>query len=143
MAGAVLGVIAAHLMFGAAPFQMSEHARSGAPQLFSEFIATSGLLCLIWGCSRRRAESVPFSVGLYITGAYWFTASTSFVNPAVTIARALTNTFTGIRPADAPGFALAQLLGAAAATMFFRWLVPALSGDAKDIVVPHQIAKAK
>ncbi len=123
--GAVLGVAVAHLMFGAPVFAASEHVRAGLPQLFSEFVATFGLLGVIWGCSRRHAQLVPFAVGAYITAAYWFTASTSFANPAVTIARAMTDTFSGIRPTDAPGFIAAQLLGAAAATALFRWLVPA------------------
>jgi glycerol uptake facilitator-like aquaporin len=132
--GAIAGVLAAHLMFGETLLQVSEHARAGAPQMFSEFIATFGLLSVIWGCSRHRAESVAFAVGLYITGAYWFTASTSFANPAVTIARTMTNTFAGIRPMDAPGFIAAQLVGATAATLLFRWLLPTL--DARDVVVP-------
>ena len=133
LAGAVAGVFAAHLMFGEEPFQLSQHVRAGGAQLFSEFVATFGLLAVIWGCSRKRSESVPVAVGLYITGAYWFTASTSFANPAVTVARALTNTFAGIRPADAPGFIAAQLAGAAAATLLFRWLVPALTSDAREV----------
>lgn len=124
LAGAVVGVFAAHLMFGEELFQLSQHVRAGGAQLFSEFVATFGLLAVIWGCSRKRSESVPAAVGLYITGAYWFTASTSFANPAVTAARALTNTFAGIRPADAPGFIAAQLAGAAVATLLFRWLAP-------------------
>jgi glycerol uptake facilitator-like aquaporin len=124
LAGAVAGVLTAHLMFGEAVFQLSHHVRAGAAQMFSEFVATFGLLAVIWGCSRKRAESVPVAVGLYITGAYWFTASTSFANPAVTVARALTNTFAGIRLADAPGFIVAQFAGATVATLFFRWLVP-------------------
>ena len=127
LAGAIAGVLAAHLMFGEAPFQLSHHVRAGAAQLFSEFVATFGLLTVIWGCSRKRAESVPVAVGLYIMGAYWFTASTSFANPAVTAARALTNTFAGIRPADAPGFIVVQFAGAVAATLFFRWLGPAVA----------------
>ena len=131
LVGAVVGVLAAHLMFGEALFQLSHHVRAGGAQLFSEFVATFGLLAVIWGCSRRRSESVPLAVGLYITGAYWFTASTSFANPAVTAARALTNTFAGIRPADAPGFVAAQLAGALVATLFFRWLVPASTTDAE------------
>ena len=102
--GAFIGVGAAHLMFGEAFIQISQHARAGGGQLFSEFVATFGLLCVIWGCVRLRSEAVPIAVGLYITGAYWFTASTSFANPAVTLARAFTNTFAGIRPVDAPGF---------------------------------------
>jgi glycerol uptake facilitator-like aquaporin len=136
-AGAVGGVFAAHLMFGEALFQLSQHVRAGSAQLFSEFVATFGLLAVIWGCSRKRAESVPAAVGLYITGAYWFTASTSFANPAVTAARALTNTFAGIRPADAPGFIAAQLAGALVATLLFSWLVPALTTEAKDVIVPR------
>jgi glycerol uptake facilitator-like aquaporin len=136
-AGAVLGVCAAHLMFAEPVLQISEHVRAGGSQLFSEFIATFGLLSVIWGCGRLRTEAVPFAVGLYITGAYWFTASTSFANPAVTLARAFTNTFSGIRPADAPGFIAAQLAGAFAATFLFRWLVPSLPGQALDVVIPH------
>jgi len=138
LAGGVAGVSVAHLMFGEALLQVSQRVRAGSAQLFSEFVATFGLLAIIWGCSRRRPESVPMAVGLYITGAYWFTASTSFANPAVTVARALTNTFAGIRPADAPGFIAAQLVGAVIATLFFRWLVPALSTEAKDVVVPRR-----
>ena len=101
--GAFLGVGAAHLMFGQALLQVSHYARAGGGQLLSEFIATFGLLCVIWGCARLRSEAVPVGVGLYTTGAYWSTASTSFANPPVTLARAFTDTF-GIRPADAPGF---------------------------------------
>src|SRR4029077_4970699 len=108
--------------FGEELFQLSERVRAGGPQVFSEFVATFGLLAVVWGCSRRRSESAPMAVGLYITGAYWFTASTSFANPAVTAARALTNTFAGIRPGDAPGFIVAQFAGAVVATLFFRWL---------------------
>ena len=115
----------AHLMFGFPLFSVSRHARSGGAQVFSEFVATFGLLAVSWGCSRVRANSVPFAVGAYIAAAYWFTASTSFANPAVTLARAATDTFAGIRPADAPGFIAAQVLGAAAATGLFSWLVPA------------------
>jgi glycerol uptake facilitator-like aquaporin len=123
LAGAFAGVAAAHLMFGNAVFSASRHARSGAAQMFSEFVATFGLLAVILGCARFRSSAVPFAVGAYITGAYWFTSSTSFANPAVTLARAATDTFAGIRPADAPGFILAQLAGAAAATLLFRWLL--------------------
>lgn len=122
--GAVGGVAMAHSMFGEPLFAASQHVRAGAPQLFSEFIATFGLLSVIWGVSRRNPQFTPFAVGAYITAAYWFTASTSFANPAVTLARSLTNTFSGIRPADAPGFILAQVAGAAAATALFRFLVP-------------------
>lgn len=135
--GAILGVLAAHVMFQEPVLQVSGHVRSGGAQLFSEFIATFGLLSVIWGCARFRSELAPFAVGLYITGAYWFTASTSFANPAVTFARSLTNTFAGIRPVDAPGFIGAQLVGAFAATMFFRWLTPPLSKQAPNMVVSH------
>jgi glycerol uptake facilitator-like aquaporin len=125
--GAFLGVAAAHLMFSEPVLQLSRHVRSGGAQLFSEFLATFGLLCTVWGCARSRPSAVPFAVGAYITGAYWFTSSTSFANPAVTLARAASDTFAGIRPIDAPGFIAAQLLGAAAATVLFRWLTPASS----------------
>ena len=137
LAGAFAGVAAAHLMFGEPLFSASRHIRSGGAQLFSEFIATFGLLCVIWGCSRLRSSAVPFAVGAYITGAYWFTASTSFANPAVTLARAASDTFAGIRPADAPGFIIAQIAGSAAATLLFRWLVPSLPQAADAVVVSH------
>ena len=122
--GAFAGVAVAHAMFGEAVFSASRHVRAGAPQLFSEVVATFGLLAVIWGCVRRRPAAVPFAVGAYITAAYWFTSSTSFANPAVTLARAASDTFAGIRPVDAPGFVGAQLVGAAAATALFTWLVP-------------------
>ncbi len=137
LAGAFSGVAAAHAMFGLPIFTASRHVRAGGAQVFSEFVATFGLLSVIWGCARLRSSAVPFAVGCYITGAYWFTASTSFANPAVTLARAASDTFAGIRPSDAPGFILAQLAGAAAATVLFRWLVPTLAKDAKAVVVPH------
>jgi glycerol uptake facilitator-like aquaporin len=141
LVGAFVGVAAAHLMFGQALFSASQHVRSGGSQAFSEFVATFGLLTVIWGVSRRRAESVPLAVGAYITAAYWFTASTSFANPAVTLARAATDTFAGIRPADVPAFVVAQLSGAAAATVLFRWLVPSLPTRAAAVVVPRVQAK--
>ena len=122
--GAFAGVAIAHVMFGEPLFTASRHARDGLPQLVSEFVATFGLLAVIWGCVRSRADVVPFAVAAYITAAYWFTASTSFANPAVTMARAATDTFAGIRPADAPGFIVAQLAGGGAATALFRWLLP-------------------
>jgi glycerol uptake facilitator-like aquaporin len=137
VSGAVLGVWAAHAMFGEPVLMLSTHARMGPAQIFSEFVATFGLLSVIWGCSRRRATAVPFAVAAYITAAYWFTASTSFANPAVTIARALTDTFAGIRPADVPGFIAGQAAGATAATLLFRWLVPALPATADQVVVPR------
>ena len=124
MVGAYLGVACAHLMFGLPSFSASRHARSGSAQMFSEFIATFGLVSVIWGCSRLRSSTLPFAVGAYITAAYWFTASTSFANPAVAMARAATDTFSGIRPVDVPGFLVAQFLGAIGATALFRWLVP-------------------
>jgi glycerol uptake facilitator-like aquaporin len=124
VAGAFVGVAAANSMFGAPAFFASRHAREGMPQLLSEAIATFGLLATIWGCARRRPSSVPFAVAAYITGAYWFTASTSFANPAVTLARSATDTFAGIRPTDVPGFIGAQIIGAAAATALFSWLIP-------------------
>jgi glycerol uptake facilitator-like aquaporin len=135
--GAFAGVAAAHLMFGEAIFAASRHVRSGPAQMFSEFVATFGLLAVIWGCVRLRSSVVPFAVGAYITGAYWFTSSTSFANPAVTLARSMTDTFSGIRPDDVPGFIVAQLAGATAATALFAWLVPPLRNEAKDVVLPH------
>jgi glycerol uptake facilitator-like aquaporin len=135
--GAFVGVATAHAMFGLPLFSASHHSRAGSAQVFSEFVATFGLLSVIWGCARLRSSAVPFAVGCYITGAYWFTASTSFANPAVTLARAASDTFAGIRPTDAPGFIVAQLAGAAAATALFRWLVPTLAKDSKAVVMPH------
>ena len=121
--GAIVGVAIAHTMFGLPLFSASHHVRTGSAQFFSECIATFGLLAVIQSTAHYRAAITPFAVAAYITAAYWFTASTSFANPAVTLARAATNTFAGIRPIDAPGFILAQLLGAAAATILFRWLL--------------------
>jgi glycerol uptake facilitator-like aquaporin len=134
--GAFTGVLCAHLMFALPFYSVSRHARSGLSQQFSEFIATFGLLVVIWGCVRLRSAATPFAVGAYITAAYWFTASTSFANPAVTMARCVTDTFAGIRPGDAWGFIMAQLLGAACATALFRWLVPSLPKVAEDVVLP-------
>lgn len=128
--GAFAGVAAAHGMFENPLFFASEHVRTGVSQWWSEFVATFGLIAVIIGCSRSRPAVTPFAVAAYITAAYWFTSSTSFANPAVTLARAATNTFAGIRPADAPGFIIAQLLGAAAATLVFCWLYPAPPKDA-------------
>lgn len=136
-AGAFVGVGAANLMFEKPLFFASQHVRHGNAQLLSEFIATFGLLSVIWGCVRVKSTAVPFAVGAYITAAYWFTASTSFANPAVTLARAASDTFAGIRLADVPGFVLVQLLGAAAATALFRWLIPSLPAVADEVLVPH------
>lgn len=130
VAGAFVGVAAAHAMFGEPLYFASGHARTGFAQWWSECVATFGLVGVIIGCSRSRPALTPFAVAAYITSAYWFTASTSFANPAVTLARAASDTFAGIRPSDAPGFILAQLAGAAAATLLFSWLYPAPPADA-------------
>jgi glycerol uptake facilitator-like aquaporin len=124
LVGAFAGVLTAHGMFDLPLVQSSAHVRDGGPLLWSECVATFGLLAVIFGCARQRPKDVPFAVAAYIVAAYWFTASTSFANPVVTIARAATDTFAGIRPADVPGFIVAQLLGASAATALFHWLVP-------------------
>jgi len=143
IAGAYLGVAVAHGMFELPLFTASQHVRAGAAQFLSEFVASFGLLATIWGVARRRATAVPFAVAAYIVAAYWFTASTSFANPAVTLARAASDTFAGIRPADAPAFIVAQLLGASAATLLFRWLAPALPRVASEVIVPHPEAGAE
>jgi glycerol uptake facilitator-like aquaporin len=123
--GGLVGTLLAHLMFAEPLFSRSHHQRAGWPQLLSEFVATFGLLSVIWGCSRTKsAMATPVAVGGYITAAYWFTASTSFANPAVTLARSITDTFTGIRPADVLPFMAAQIAGAIAATKLFEWLIP-------------------
>ena len=136
-AGAAVGVLAAHVMFQEPLVRFGTRVRGGGAGMFSEALATFGLLSVIWGCSRRRAALAPFAVAAYITGAYWFTSSTSFANPAVTAARALTDTFAGIRPADVPGFIASQCVGAAAATMLFRWLIPEAGEHADQVIVPH------
>jgi glycerol uptake facilitator-like aquaporin len=120
--GAILGVWAAHLMFELPMWQVSGTARTGVGQWFAEAVATFGLLLTIFGCSSRTPLAVPYAVGLYITSAYWFTASTSFANPAVTIARGLSDTFAGIAPAGVVGFIAAQLVGMLAAVVLGRWL---------------------
>jgi glycerol uptake facilitator-like aquaporin len=134
IAGAFGGVALAHVMFGVAVFGASRHARGSLGEIVAEGVATFGLLAVIWGVGRRRSHAVPFAVGAYITAAYWFTSSTSFANPAVTMARAATDTFAGIRPGDVPAFVVAQLVGAGTATMLFRWLVPSLPAAAPRIV---------
>jgi glycerol uptake facilitator-like aquaporin len=133
--GAFAGVIIAHLMFNEPLLTASTKMRAGPAQVFSEFVATFGLVSVIWGCY-GRARAVAFAVAAYIMAAYWFTASTSFANPAVTLARAATDTFAGIRPIDAPPFIAAQFLGATAATLLFRWLLPAL--PAQNILIAHE-----
>jgi glycerol uptake facilitator-like aquaporin len=124
-AGGVAGTISGHWMFGLPAIMLSQHVRNGPAQFYSEVLATFGLLFVIALCSRLRANAVPLAVGTYIAGAYWFTSSTSFANPAVTVARGITDTFSGIRPQDVPGFVLAQIVGATAAFVLLRWLVPA------------------
>jgi glycerol uptake facilitator-like aquaporin len=137
--GAIIGVAAANIMFGLPIFSASTKRRAGGAQWFSEFVATFGLLVVIWGCVRLHNKVVvPFAVAAYITAAYWFTASTSFANPAVTVARAFSDTFAGICPADVPGFIVAQLLGGFVATVVFAWLVPIKPTDARDVIVPHE-----
>jgi glycerol uptake facilitator-like aquaporin len=135
--GAFTGAVVANLMFGLPAVSLSAKMRNGSAQLLSEFIATFGLMCVIWGASRLRPNATPFAVGAYITSAYWFTASTSFANPAVTMARCFSNTFAGIRPQDAPQFMAAQFAGGIAATLLFRWLVPHLSATAAQVLVPR------
>ena len=125
IAAAFAGVAAAHLMFGLPVFFASTHGRTGNAQWWSEFVATFGLLSIIWGGTRQRLAATPYLIAAYITAAYWFTASTSFANPAVTLARAASNTFAGITPADSVGFIFAQFAGALTATGLWQWLVPA------------------
>ena len=140
-AGGIVGVILTHLMFGLHWYSLSTHTRSGWPLVLSEFVATFGLVSVIWGCSRTKPNVIPFAVAAYITSAYWFTASTSFANPSVTVARALSDTFAGIRPADVPLFLAAQIAGALLATFLFRWLVPGLRATAEATLLPHETGK--
>ena len=137
LVGAVVGAITANLMFALPAISISLRDRSGLDGVFAEFVATFGLLAVIWGCARRRPDAVPFAVGAYITAAYWFTSSTSFANPAVTVARTLSDTFAGIRPADALPFMLAQIAGAVCATLVFTWLLPVTPAIARRVVVEH------
>ena len=122
LGGAILGVWVAHLMFDLPVLQLSQHVRSGTGQWFAEAVATFGLLLTIYGCIAKAPAAVPYAVGLYITAAYWFTASTSFANPAVTVARSFSNTFAGIDPANAPAFILAQIAGALLGLWLGGWL---------------------
>jgi glycerol uptake facilitator-like aquaporin len=143
--GAVLGVWLAHVMFGLALIQASTHMRAGFGQLVGEFTATFALLSVIWSCTRHHPHATPYAVAAIITGAYWFTSSTSFANPAVTIARAFSNTFAGIRPADVPGFIIAQLLGAFAAKILFGWFVrelPAIRRPLSGPAEPSRLQKS-
>ncbi len=121
--GAAFGVWLAHVMFGEPWISVSTHDRGGVGPIVSELVATFGLVAVILGCARRRPDAIPGAVSAYIVGAYWFTASTAFANPAVTIARSMTSTFAGIRPADVDGFVLAQLAGGAAGAALLRWLL--------------------
>lgn len=142
--GAFLGVAAANIMFDLPVLFASTKIRTGGSQWFSEFIATFGLLAVIWGCSKLRSSPVvPFAVAAYITAAYWFTASTSFANPAVTLARSMSDTSAGIRPVDAPAFIVVQFIGAIAATVLFRWLLPISKKDAETVIIPHEINNHK
>jgi glycerol uptake facilitator-like aquaporin len=127
----LLGAVAAHLMFGLSPFQVSDTPRNGFGQFLGEFIATFGLIATVLGCLRFKPGALAAAVGLYIGSAYWFTSSTSFANPAVTIARAFTDTFAGINPTHAPGFVVAELLGAVAAWFLFGWLFAGATVKAK------------
>jgi glycerol uptake facilitator-like aquaporin len=120
---ALTGVVAAHWMFELPAFFASQHVRSGPSQMFSEAVATFGLITVILNCARWKPQVIPAAVAAYITAAYWFTASTSFANPAVTLARSLTDTFSGIRPADTPAFIAAQFIGAAMAAGLHRWMM--------------------
>ncbi|HEY8298685.1 MAG TPA: MIP/aquaporin family protein [Candidatus Baltobacteraceae bacterium] len=137
--GALTGTAMANLMFGLPLFFPSHHIRTGGAQWLGEFVATFGLLAVIWGCVRFKNGLVPFAVSAYIVGAYWFTSSTSFANPAVTIARSMSDTFAGIRPNDLFGFILAQLFGAFAATAVFAWLAPISKDEAKSVLLPHEV----
>ncbi len=130
--GGLIGVVAAHVMFQEPLLASSTTVRSGASQWFSEFVATFGLIATIIGCLRWRPEAVAYGVGLFISAGYWFTSSTSFANPAVTLARAFTDTFSGIRPLDAPGFIAAQLVAALVVTLVFRWLLGPADEDAPE-----------
>jgi glycerol uptake facilitator-like aquaporin len=138
--GAVLGVYAAHAMFGNAIIEVSQKVREAPGQAFSEFVATFGLLATIAGGIRFRPTSVPYLVGLYITAAYWFTASTSFANPAVTVARSLTDSFAGIAPRSAPTFIVAQFAGAVAGYLVFGWL---FSHRSSELSEPDVLARSE
>ena len=143
LVGAFVGVALAHGMFELPVFVASTHVRAGGAQVLGEAVATFGLLSVIWGSTRAQPGMTAFAVGAYITGAYWFTSSTSFANPAVTLARAATNTFAGIRPADVPGFLVGQTVGALAATALFRWLAPRVVAEAApEILTPHSPPEA-
>jgi glycerol uptake facilitator-like aquaporin len=134
LGGAILGVVIANLIFELPAVSISQHVRSGRGQLLSEFVATFGLVTVILGTSRFRPAAVPFAVGAYISAAYWFTASTSFANPAATVARSLSDSFAGVRPADVPGFLFAQACGAAAAVWIASRVLDPVALDASGVV---------
>jgi len=137
LSGGLAGVAIANVMFGLPPIFISHHVRAGGSQWLGEFVATFGLLAVIWGCARSRPGAAPYAVAAYIVGAYWFTPSTSFANPAVTIARSLSDTFAGIRPIDVTPFIIAQCAGAAAATALFAWFAPPSARAAEAVLLPH------
>ena len=136
----MLGVWLAHVMFGLPVMQTSTHIRTGLGQWVGEFTATFALLSVIWSCTRHHPHTTPYAVASIIMAAYWFTSSTSFANPAVTIARALSDTFAGIRPLDAPLFIIAQLLGAVAATSLFAWFARDLPAVSRPLSGPSEAA---
>ncbi len=138
VAGGLIGVAAAHLMFEESVLQISLNPREGPAQWFSESIATFGLVATILGTLRWRPEAVAYAVGLFISAGYWFTASTSFANPAVTVARSFTDTFTGIRPIDAPGFIVAECVGALLAVAFMSWLLAPQKAVVTRVSEPDQ-----
>jgi glycerol uptake facilitator-like aquaporin len=141
-AGAIAGVATADLMFALPAFSPSAHVRDGTGLFIGEIVAAFGLLAVIWGVGKSRPTAAPYAVAAYIVGAYWFTPSTSFANPAVTLARSLTDTFAGIRPGDVMPFIIAQVIGAALATALFAWFGFAEARDAASVVVPHPDAAA-
>ncbi|MBV8085513.1 MAG: aquaporin family protein [Chloroflexi bacterium] len=138
--GAIGGAVLANLMFGGAAISWATHVRSGGGLWLAEVVATIGLLLTIFGVVRSgRAKVAPFAVGAYITAAYWFTSSTSFANPAVTIGRMFSDSFAGIAPASAPGFVASQVVGGALAVWLIRYLLPDVSDESGDVVVPHEV----
>lgn len=131
--GGILGVVVAHMMFEEPLLSMSTTTRTGVSQWTAEFVATFGLIATILGCLRARPEATPYAVGLFITAGYWFTSSTSFANPAVAVARTLTETFAGIRPVDAPAFVITQLAAAVVVTLVFRWLLTTGPNESRGV----------
>ena len=134
--GGIFGVVVAHMMFEEPLLSMSTTTRTGVAQWTAEFVATFGLVATILGCLRARPEATPYAVGLFIAAGYWFTSSTSFANPAVSVARTLTETFAGIRPVDAPGFIIAQIAAAVVVTLVFRWLLSTAANQSRGAPSP-------